>query len=230
LGKRRRWVGCESSRVPAAACHANDPPIVVSGYLRSARLAISPGCRCFNTLRPGRTYALVFLIEPISPAKCRRPNPFILINPRRVAKWPAAAPCRMDTPILDGPLKCLALAFGPLKRSRLRSIPRRSMGSNLLAIGAPGFGRVARQIGPNSLMATTVICGKLGVTHLSNDPRWYWQPLRRRLPSRGVLVCRSCFRSLRQVADTSQPRFEGNHPNPCLASCRTSPRWLRATG
>jgi hypothetical protein len=148
LGKRRRWVGCESSRVPAAACHTNDPPIVVSGYLRSARLAISPGCHCFNTLRPGRTYALVFLIEPISPAKCRRPNPFILINPRRVAKWPAAAPCRMDTPILDGPLKCLALAFGPLKRSRLRSIPRRSMGSNLLAIGAPGFGRAARQIGP----------------------------------------------------------------------------------
>jgi hypothetical protein len=55
------------------------------------------------------------------------------------------------------------------------------------------------------------------LTHLSGDPRCYWQLLRRRLPSRGVLVCRSYFQSLRQVADTSPPRFEGNHPNPCLA-------------
>src|SRR5262245_63461625 len=39
---------------------------------------------------------------------------------------------------------------------------------------------------------------------------------RRPLPSRGVLVCRRHFRFFRQVADTSPPRAEGNHPNPCL--------------
>ena len=59
--------------------------------------------------------------------------------------------------------------------------------------------------------------GSRRLTHLADDPRCYWQPLRRRLPGRGVLVSRSYFPSLRQVADTSPPRFEGNHPNPCLA-------------
>src|SRR5215813_8149384 len=41
-------------------------------------------------------------------------------------------------------------------------------------------------------------------------------PPRRRLPSSGVLVCRRHFRVFRRVADTSPPRAEGNHPNPCL--------------
>src|SRR5215467_2734663 len=51
---------------------------------------------------------------------------------------------------------------------------------------------------------------------LSNDPQCYWQLPRRRLPSRAALVCRRHFRIFRQVADTSPPRAEGNHPNPCL--------------
>jgi hypothetical protein len=54
-------------------------------------------------------------------------------------------------------------------------------------------------------------------TRLSDDPQCYWQPPRRRPPSRGVLVCRRHLRFFRQVADTSPPRTEGNHPNPCLA-------------
>src|SRR5262245_10074986 len=37
LGKRRRWVGCESSRTPAAACHAIVPPAVVLGYRAGRR-------------------------------------------------------------------------------------------------------------------------------------------------------------------------------------------------
>src|SRR5262249_16049170 len=41
-------------------------------------------------------------------------------------------------------------------------------------------------------------------------------PPRRRLPSSGVLVCRRHFRVFRRVADTSPPRADGNHPNPCL--------------
>src|SRR5262249_46264933 len=53
-------------------------------------------------------------------------------------------------------------------------------------------------------------------TRRSNDPQCYWQPPRRRLPSPGVLVCRRHFRVFRRVADTSPPRAEGNHPNPCL--------------
>src|SRR6516165_4014188 len=53
-------------------------------------------------------------------------------------------------------------------------------------------------------------------TRLSDDPQCYWQLPRRRLPSRAVLVCRRHFRICRQVADTSPPRDEGNHPNPCL--------------
>ena len=53
-------------------------------------------------------------------------------------------------------------------------------------------------------------------TRLSDDPQCYWQPPRRRPPSRGVLVCRRHFRAFRQVADTSMPLPEGNHPNPCL--------------
>jgi signal transduction histidine kinase len=53
-------------------------------------------------------------------------------------------------------------------------------------------------------------------TRLSDDPQCYWQPPRRRLPSRGGLVCRRNFRFFRQVADRSPPRPEGNHPNPCL--------------
>src|SRR5262245_27921974 len=47
------------------------------------------------------------------------------------------------------------------------------------------------------------------VSRLSDDPQCYWQPPRRRLPSRGVLVCRRYFRIFRQVADTSLPRTEG---------------------
>jgi hypothetical protein len=54
-------------------------------------------------------------------------------------------------------------------------------------------------------------------TRLSDDPQCYWQPPRRRPPSRGVLVCRRHLRFFRQVADTSPPRAEGNHPNPYLA-------------
>src|SRR5262249_38990722 len=46
---------------------------------------------------------------------------------------------------------------------------------------------------------------------LSDDPQCYWQPPRRRLPSRAVLVCRRHFRVFRRVADTSPPRAEGNH-------------------
>src|SRR5262245_15348013 len=61
------------------------------------------------------------------------------------------------------------------------------------------------------------------VTRLSNDPQCYWQPLRRPLPSRAVLVCPRHFRLFRQVADTSPPRAEGNHPTPCLPLCGTSP-------
>src|SRR5215467_9343396 len=53
-------------------------------------------------------------------------------------------------------------------------------------------------------------------TRLSDDPQRYWQLPRRRLPSRAALVCRRHFRIFRQVADTSPPRAEGNHPNPCL--------------
>jgi hypothetical protein len=61
-------------------------------------------------------------------------------------------------------------------------------------------------------------------TRLSDDPQCYWQPPRRRLPSPGVLVCRRHFRVFRQVADTSPPRAEGNHPNPCLPlRAKTSP-------
>src|SRR5215467_266640 len=54
-------------------------------------------------------------------------------------------------------------------------------------------------------------------TRLSDDPQRYWQLPRRRLPSRAALVCRRHFRIFRQVADTSPPRAEGNHPNPCLS-------------
>src|SRR6516162_11271257 len=53
-------------------------------------------------------------------------------------------------------------------------------------------------------------------TRLSDDPQCYWQPPRRRLPSRAVLVRRRHFRIFRQVADTSPPRAEDNRPNPCL--------------
>src|SRR5262249_17181772 len=56
-----------------------------------------------------------------------------------------------------------------------------------------------------------------GTPRLSDDPQCYWQPPRRRPPSRGVLVCRRHLRFFRQVADTSPPRAEGNHPNPYLA-------------
>src|SRR5262245_10257300 len=54
-------------------------------------------------------------------------------------------------------------------------------------------------------------------TRLSDDPRCYWQPPRRRPPSRGVLVCRRHLWFFRQLADRSPPRPEDNHPNPCLA-------------
>ena len=60
-------------------------------------------------------------------------------------------------------------------------------------------------------------CALQKATRLSNDPRCYWQLPRRRLPSRAALVCRRHFRIFRQVADTSPPRAEGNHPNPCLS-------------
>jgi hypothetical protein len=55
-------------------------------------------------------------------------------------------------------------------------------------------------------------------TRLSDDPQCCWQPPRRRLPSRGVLVCRH-FRFFRQVADMSPPRAGDNHPNPCMPLC-----------
>src|SRR5262249_2002261 len=56
-----------------------------------------------------------------------------------------------------------------------------------------------------------------GTPRLSDDPQCYWQPPRRRAPSRGVLGWRRHLRFFRKVADTSQPRAEGNHPNPYLA-------------
>ena len=55
-------------------------------------------------------------------------------------------------------------------------------------------------------------------TRLSDDPQCYWQPPRRRLPSRGVPVCRH-FPFFRQVADISQPRAGDIHPNPCMPLC-----------
>ena len=55
-------------------------------------------------------------------------------------------------------------------------------------------------------------------TRLSDDPQCYWQPPRRRLPSRGVPVCRH-FPFFWQVADISPPRAGDNHPNPCMPLC-----------
>jgi hypothetical protein len=66
--------------------------------------------------------------------------------------------------------------------------------------------------------ARVALCQKISeATRLSDDLRCYWQPPRRRPPSRGVLVCRRHLRFFRQLADTSLPRPEDNHPNPCLA-------------
>jgi hypothetical protein len=59
-------------------------------------------------------------------------------------------------------------------------------------------------------------CIAFPATRLSDDPQCYWQPPRIWLPTRKVLVCRKHFRFFQQVADTSSPRAEGSHPNPCL--------------
>jgi hypothetical protein len=87
----------------------------------------------------------------------------------------------------------------------------------------PAIGGVVTEIIDNlpldaALMLTARFRQKISeTTRLSDDPQCYWQPRRRRPPSRGVLVCRRHLRFFRQVADTSPPRAEGNHPNPCLA-------------
>jgi len=73
-----------------------------------------------------------------------------------------------------------------------------------------GAARVARRPDPTDKPSLQT------ATRLSNDPQWYWQPPRRPLLSRGVLVCRRHFRFFQQVDDTSPPRAGGNHPNPCL--------------
>jgi hypothetical protein len=65
------------------------------------------------------------------------------------------------------------------------------------------------------------------LTRLSGDPRCYWQPPRRRLLTRGVLVCRRYFRFFRRVADKSPPRSAGNHPNP-FAIARKTPLMAEA--
>jgi len=60
------------------------------------------------------------------------------------------------------------------------------------------------------------LCQKdFGATRRSDDPQCYWQPPRIWLPTRIVLVCRKHFRFCRQVSDTSSPRAEDSHPNPC---------------
>src|SRR5215467_3104876 len=101
-----------------------------------------------------------------------------------------------------------------------RSGPRSVQASDLKKASA--FSRLS-----HSVIATRLL-GKHGsrapdtggkvseATRRSDDPQCYWQPPRRRLPSSGVLVCRRHFRVFRRVADTSPPRAEGDHPNPCL--------------
>src|SRR5215469_7822485 len=101
-----------------------------------------------------------------------------------------------------------------------RSGPRSVQASDLKKASA--FSRLS-----HSVIATRLL-GKHGsrapdtgvkvseATRRSDDPQCYWRPHRRRLPSRAVLVCRRHFRVFRQVADTSPPRAEDNHPNPCL--------------
>src|SRR5215831_10168529 len=55
------------------------------------------------------------------------------------------------------------------------------------------------------------------VTRLARDPRCYWLPPRKSLPSRKALALRIGLRPFRQVADTWPLGPADNQPNPCSA-------------
>src|SRR5499427_5388016 len=55
------------------------------------------------------------------------------------------------------------------------------------------------------------------VTRLAHDPRCYWLPPHKSLPSREALALRIGLRPFRQVADTWPLGPADNQPNPCGA-------------
>jgi hypothetical protein len=89
-------------------------------------------------------------------------------------------------------------------------------GDHRQGVEAPPLNRFVRRQRSLCGSATSDNASHSPATRLSNDPQCYWRPPRIRPPSRKVLVCRRYLLFLRQVADTSSPRAEGSHPNPCL--------------